>query len=172
MIHVTQIHSPLGTLLAMAEPEGIVRLDFLDEKLDEEGLRIRTIKSAPEDEISVQRNTLLDDLGRQLAAYFSGKRKHFDVPLYLHGTTFQRQVWDALLTIPYGSTISYGQLAIKVGRTSPGQSRAVANANARNPIAIIVPCHRVIGSDNSLTGYAGGIWRKQALLVLEGTRLL
>jgi O-6-methylguanine DNA methyltransferase len=90
----------------------------------------------------------------------------------LHGTTFQRQVWDALLTIPYGSTISYGQLAIKVGRTSPGQSRAVANANARNPIAIIVPCHRVIGSDNSLTGYAGGIWRKQALLVLEGARLL
>lgn len=172
MIHLTQFHSPLGTLLAMAQPEGIVRLDFLDEKLDEDGLRTKALKCASQDEISLQRIPLLDDLGRQLAAFFSGKRRHFDVPLCLHGTTFQRQVWDALLTIPYGSTISYGQLAVKVGRTSAGQSRAVANANARNPIAIIVPCHRVIGSDDSLTGYAGGIWRKQALLVLEGARLL
>lgn len=172
MIHVTQFHSPLGTLLVMATKEGIVRLDFFDEKLDEDGMRSKARKNVQEDEISLQRIPLLDDLGKQLAAYFSGKRRHFDIPLCLNGTTFQRQVWDALLTIPYGSTISYGQLAVKVGRTSPGQSRAVANANARNPIAIIVPCHRVIGSDDSLTGYAGGIWRKQALLVLEGARLL
>jgi O-6-methylguanine DNA methyltransferase len=172
MIHVTQFHSPLGTILAMAKTEGIVRLDFLDEKLDEDGMRSKARKDGDEDKTSLQRIPLLDDLGKQLAAYFSGKRRHFDVPLCVNGTTFQRQVWDALLTIPYGSTISYVQLAVKIGRTSPGQSRAVANANARNPVAIIVPCHRVIGSDDSLTGYAGGIWRKQALLVLEGARLL
>jgi O-6-methylguanine DNA methyltransferase len=171
MINFTQFSSPLGTLFAAVESDGIIRLDFMEERLDDTDLLSKAKKIVAHDDISMQRNSLLDDLGKQLAAYFSGKRRHFDLPLLFHGTTFQRQVWDALLTIPYGSTISYSQLAVKVGRTSPGQSRAVANANARNPIAIIVPCHRVIGIDNSLTGYAGGLWRKQALLVLEGASL-
>ncbi len=171
MNHITQFHCPLGTLFAVAEPEGIVRLDFLDNPLDEDGLRSLAIKHGITDEISFERDALLDELDKQLRRYFQGKRKHFDLPLALHGTTFQRQVWDALLTIPFGTTISYGQLAVKVGRSSTESSRAVANANARNPIAILVPCHRVIGADGSLTGYAGGVWRKQALLTLEGVGL-
>ncbi len=171
MNHITQFHCPLGTLFAIAEQEGILRLDFLDNPLDEDGLRELAIQHGLTDEISFERDALLEELGKQLGRYFQGKRRHFDLPLLLRGTTFQRLVWDALLTIPYGSTISYGQLAAKVGRDSADSSRAVANANARNPIAILVPCHRVIGADGSLTGYAGGIWRKQALLTLEGVGL-
>jgi len=171
MNRITQFHCPLGTLFAIAEQEGIVRLDFLDNPLDEDGLRALAIHHGLTNEISFERDALLEELGKQLARYFQGKRRQFDMPLLLRGTTFQRQVWDALLTIPYGTTISYGQLATKVGRSSAESSRAVANANARNPIAILVPCHRVIGADGSLTGYAGGIWRKQALLTLEGVGL-
>lgn len=171
MNHITQFHCPLGTLFAIAEPGGITRLDFLDNPLDEDELRERTIQQGITDEISFERNALLDELFKQVARYFQGKHRHFDLPLLLHGTTFQRKVWDALLTIPYGTTITYGQLAVKVGRSSAESSRAVANANARNPIAILVPCHRVIGADGSLTGYAGGVWRKQALLTLEGVGL-
>ncbi len=171
MIHITQFHCPLGTLYAIVEQEGIVRLDFLNNPLDEEGLRALAIQHGLTDEVSFERDALLDDLVKQVGRYFQGKRRHFDLPLLLRGTTFQRQVWDALMTIPYGTTISYGQLAVKVGRSSAESSRAVANANARNPIAILVPCHRVIGANGSLTGYAGGIWRKQALLTLEGVGL-
>ncbi len=101
----------------------------------------------------------------QLAAYFAGHLTVFDLPLALHGTAFQRQVWEALLTIPYGSTTSYGQLAQQLG--NPNGSRAVGLANGRNPISIIVPCHRVIGSDGKLTGYGGGLPRKAALLDFE-----
>ncbi|MBW6474655.1 MAG: methylated-DNA--[protein]-cysteine S-methyltransferase [Anaerolineaceae bacterium] len=171
MNHITQFQCPLGTLFAIAEQEGIVRLDFLDNPLDEDEQRALATKQGITDNISFERNALLDELVKQIARYFQGKRRHFDLPLLLRGTTFQRQVWDALLTIPYGTTISYGQLAVKVGRSSAESSRAVANANARNPIAILVPCHRVIGADGSLTGYAGGLWRKQALLTLEGVGL-
>ena len=171
MNHITQFHCPLGTLFAIAEQDGIVRLGFLDNPLDKDGLRALAIQHGITGEISLERDVLLEDLGKQLGRYFQGKRRQFDLPLVLHGTTFQREVWDALLTIPYGTTISYGQLATKVGRSSAESSRAVANANARNPIAILVPCHRVIGADGSLTGYAGGLWRKQALLTLEGVGL-
>jgi methylated-DNA-[protein]-cysteine S-methyltransferase len=101
----------------------------------------------------------------QLAAYFAGGRTVFDVDLELAGTDFQRRVWAALQTIPYGETRSYGQLAQQVG--APSASRAVGLANGRNPISIIVPCHRVIGANGSLTGYGGGIDRKRTLLDLE-----
>jgi O-6-methylguanine DNA methyltransferase len=158
-------------MYAIAEQAGIVRLDFLDNPLDEDGLRALAIHHGIMDEISLERDALLEELVKQIGRYFQGKRRHFDLPLLLRGTTFQREVWDALLTIPYGTTISYGQLATKVGRSSAESSRAVANANAHNPIAILVPCHRVIGADGSLTGYAGGLWRKQALLTLEGVGL-
>jgi len=171
MIYITQFHCPLGTMYAIAEQAGIVRLDFLDNPLDEDGLRALAIHHGIMDEISLERDALLEELVKQIGRYFQGKRRHFDLPLLLRGTTFQREVWDALLTIPYGTTISYGQLATKVGRSSAESSRAVANANAHNPIAILVPCHRVIGADGSLTGYAGGLWRKQALLTLEGVGL-
>lgn len=101
----------------------------------------------------------------QLAAYFAGQRTEFDLALNPYGTEFQRRVWAALRTIPYGETRSYSQIAVQIG--SPGAARAVGLANGRNPIAIIVPCHRVIGSSGSLTGYAGGIDRKMQLLALE-----
>ncbi|AQU65771.1 methylated-DNA--[protein]-cysteine S-methyltransferase [Streptomyces niveus] len=102
----------------------------------------------------------------QLDEYFAGERTEFDVPLRLNGTPFQRGVWEQLLAIPYGETRSYGQLADALGKS--GASRAVGLANGKNPVSIIVPCHRVIGSTGSLTGYGGGLDRKQRLLAFEG----
>ncbi|MDQ1322229.1 MAG: Methylated-DNA--protein-cysteine methyltransferase [Actinomycetota bacterium] len=109
------------------------------------------------------------DTVEQLSAYFAGELMEFDVDLALSGTEFQRKVWAALRTIPYGQTCSYGQIAEQIG--SPGGSRAVGLANGRNPVAIIVPCHRVIGSGGAITGYGGGICRKRALLDLERSRI-
>ena len=108
------------------------------------------------------------DAAAQLSAYFAGELTDFDLPLELLGTEFQRRVWAALRTIPYGETRSYGQIAEQIG--SRGASRAVGLANGRNPIGIIVPCHRVIGSTGGMTGYGGGIDRKRALLALEKSR--
>lgn len=102
---------------------------------------------------------------RQLDAYFAGELREFDLPLHLAGTTFQRTVWAQLLLIPYGETRTYGELAGALG--NPGASRAVGLANGRNPVGIIVPCHRVIGASGSLTGYGGGLDRKQRLLAFE-----
>lgn len=104
-------------------------------------------------------------VAQQLSEYFSGKRKVFDVPLALEGTDFQMKVWKALLSIPYGETCSYKQIAEKVG--CPKGCRAVGMANNKNPIGIIIPCHRVVGADGGLTGYAGGLNMKQKLLMLE-----
>jgi len=102
----------------------------------------------------------------QIEEYFGGKRRSFDLPLNPRGTPFQKSVWAALVEIPFGETRSYGQLAVQLG--NPGASRAVGRANATNPISIIVPCHRVIGSAGALTGYAGGLSIKEKLLALEG----
>jgi len=103
---------------------------------------------------------------RQLSEYFEGTRREFDLPLRLQGTAFQQRVWRQLTEIPYGQTWSYGQLAKRIDK--PSASRAVGLANGRNPISILVPCHRVIGADGSLTGYGGGLERKQWLLAHEG----
>ncbi|HVG25310.1 MAG TPA: methylated-DNA--[protein]-cysteine S-methyltransferase [Thermoanaerobaculia bacterium] len=111
----------------------------------------------------------LDDLTTQLRDYFSGKRKAFDFPLAPKGTEFQLAVWNALLEIPYGDTVTYAELARRIGR--PSAVRAVGAANGANPIPVIIPCHRVIGSNGTLTGYGGGVERKQWLLALEGRRL-
>lgn len=105
----------------------------------------------------------------QLNEYFAGRREAFDLPLNLAGTEFQLAVWNELLRVPYGTTITYGELARRIGR--PSAVRAVGAANGANPIPVIVPCHRVIGSNGTLTGYGGGIARKQWLLALEGRRL-
>ena len=104
----------------------------------------------------------------QLDEYFAGARREFDVPLLFTGTDFQQKVWNALLAIPYGQTVSYGDMARQIGR--PGAVRAVANANGANAISIFVPCHRVIGSNGTLTGYAGGLEAKEFLLKLENAR--
>jgi methylated-DNA-[protein]-cysteine S-methyltransferase len=108
------------------------------------------------------------DAVEQLESYFAGERFEFDLELELVGTPFQRRVWEALLTIPYGETRSYGEIAVQIG--SPGAFRAVGLANGHNPIGIIVPCHRVIGANGSLTGYGGGLDRKRVLLALEKSR--
>ena len=109
---------------------------------------------------------VLVETGRQLAAYFAGDLKHFDLPLAPAGSDFQQRVWKELQTIDYGETASYGQIALRLGMTNAA-SRAVGLANGRNPIPIVIPCHRVIGANGTLTGYAGGLERKQTLLELE-----
>lgn len=108
---------------------------------------------------------LFERAAAQLTEYFAGQRRVFDLPLSCHGTPFQRSVWSALLEIPYGETVTYGELAQQLGK--PAASRAVGLANGKNPISIIVPCHRVIGSTGSLTGYGGGLERKRYLLDFE-----
>lgn len=107
-----------------------------------------------------------EEAAEQFAEYFAGRRTDFTLPLHLEGTDFQRQVWEGLRTIPYGDTWSYAELTAAIGR-GPDRIRAVGSANGRNPISIVVPCHRVIGSDGSLTGYGGGLERKRFLLELE-----
>lgn len=111
--------------------------------------------------------SVFDDAVIQLRQYFAGDRRDFDLELDLVGTSFQRKVWEALLTIPYGETRSYGEIARQIG--APGAFRAVGLANGHNPIGIIVPCHRVIGANGSLTGYGGGLDRKRMLLGMERT---
>ena len=110
---------------------------------------------------------VLAEARRQLLAYFAGERTTFDLPLAARGTAFQRRVWDALIAIPYGTTRTYGQIAAEVG--APGAARAVGAANHDNSIAIVVPCHRVVGANGTLVGYAGGLDQKRALLDLEAT---
>jgi methylated-DNA-[protein]-cysteine S-methyltransferase len=112
-------------------------------------------------------SAVLAEAQRQLTEYFAGERRAFDLPLRPAGTEFQRRVWEVLATIPWGTTTTYGAIAARLG-LPPGASRAVGAANGANPIAIVLPCHRVLGSDGRLTGYAGGLERKAALLRLEG----
>jgi len=148
--------SPLGEVLIVADEAGLTGLHFVDQQ------------HFPKDTGHWQLNPaqpVLVAARRQLEEYFAGQRRHFDLPLAPRGTAFQREVWQALTAIPYGATTSYGALAASLGR--PSASRAVGAANGRNPLGIIVPCHRVIGSAGALTGYAGGLERKQALLALE-----
>lgn len=120
-----------------------------------------------EAEKETETNPVLDLAEQQLTEYFSGKRKSFDLPLSPEGTNFQKSVWEQLRKIPFGQTITYGEQARRLGK--PSASRAVGAANGKNPIGIIVPCHRVIGASGSLTGFAGGLDAKKKLLQLEGT---
>lgn len=110
---------------------------------------------------------VLSEAVEQLTEYFDGRRRTFELPLHPHGTPFDHQVWDVVRSIPYGSTMTYGDIARRLG--DPGSSRAVGHANARNPLPIVVPCHRVVGVSGRLTGYAGGVHRKRALLELEAS---
>lgn len=142
---------PIGSLGIAADGDGICAVFF------------KGTRSFPG---AVNQSTpLLEQARRELDEYFSGTRREFDLPLSLHGTPFQKSVWRELLRIPYGQTATYGELAERIG--NPKACRAVGMANNRNPIVIIVPCHRVIGADGSLTGYAGGLDVKQKLLELE-----
>jgi methylated-DNA-[protein]-cysteine S-methyltransferase len=156
MTYYTHVESPLGKLLMTSDGENMTGLSMPDQK------------HAPEINPEWTKDAAVPIFSRataQLGEYFSGQRTNFDLPLALQGTDFQRSVWAALRTIPFGSTLSYSDLALRVGNARA--VRAVGLANGRNPIAVIVPCHRVIGVDGSLTGYAGGLDRKQRLLSLE-----
>lgn len=139
-------------------------------RLDSDGLALTGIHLRAEGQAGrPPRVGVLAETARQLAAYFSRRLRRFDLPLAPAGTPFQLRVWKALCEIPYGETWTYGQLAERVGR--PSAVRAVGAANGRNPIPIVIPCHRVIGSDGRLVGFGGGIPMKQALLTLERARL-
>ena len=163
IIQVTRILTPLGPMLAGATEKGICLLEFVDRKMIETQLnRIRKIFKA---ELISGKSKYFKELSKQITEYFEGKRKKFDILLAIDGTDFQMKTWKALLKIPYGKTVSYEHQAKVIG--NPKAVRAVAKANGDNRISIIVPCHRVIGKDGSLTGYGGGIWRKQYLLDLE-----
>lgn len=151
----TELSSPLGPLLLTADDQGLTGLTMQGPDL----------LAVPPDRGAVAGDAPFADAHEQLDAYFAGELHVFDVPLHAAGTPFQREVWAALRTIPYGEVRSYRQIAEQIGR--PTASRAVGAANARNPISVIVPCHRVIGSSGLLTGYAWGVDRKRALLDLE-----
>jgi methylated-DNA-[protein]-cysteine S-methyltransferase len=150
------MQSPVQTLLLTSDGTALTGLYLLDNDAAPE------IKS---DWVCSEDAAPFAEAKRQLAAYFNGELKAFDLPLHMQGTPFQQRVWKALQDIPYGSTISYGELARRVG--NPNASRAVGLANGRNPISLIMPCHRVIGANGKLTGYSGGLSRKEALLALE-----
>ncbi len=146
----TTVDSPVGPLVLTSDGTSLTRLLF---------------DARPEPTWSTERCAVLDRATRQLAEYFAGERTSFDLPLAPVGTPFQLTTWSALRDIPYAETINYGQLALRVGNAKA--SRAVGLANGRNPISIVVPCHRVIGANGSLTGYGGGLDRKRLLLDLE-----
>lgn len=151
---VTWISSPVGTLKLAEENGMITELQF--EEWDGKTPKTET--------------KLLSRAREELREYFAGQRREFTLPLAPKGTEFQRRVWEALLTIPYGETRSYGEIAALIG--SSKASRAVGSANHRNPISIFIPCHRVIGADGSLTGYGGGLEVKRALLAIERKAIL
>lgn len=150
----------MTNILTVSTPLGDMTLAEQDGKLKE--LRL---KACAQDGELEQETPLLKQAARELREYFAGTRKAFTVPLEPEGTAFQRAVWDALLTIPYGQTLSYGGVAAKINK--PKASRAVGMANNKNPLPIFIPCHRVIGADGKLVGYGGGINIKEALLKLE-----
>ena len=157
MIRYTRIRTPLGTLLATAEGDTLTGLYF------EGG---RHAPEASNEWTEDPSSPPLAACAKQVADYLEGKRTDFRLPLAPTGTTFQQRVWKEIARIPYGKTITYAELAKRAG--SPGSARAAGAATGRNPLSIIVPCHRVVGTSGSLTGYAGGLDRKARLLRLEG----
>jgi methylated-DNA-[protein]-cysteine S-methyltransferase len=159
MTTYTPIHSPLGQLLLTSREGQLSGLTFADRP---------HARIAPgwvrQDDADIFAQT-----ARQLEEYASGERERFDLPLSLSGTPFQLLVWNAINAIPFGQTITYGELAQRIGR-SPKDARAVGTATGQNPVCWIVPCHRVVGKSGALTGYAGGVTRKNALLEFEGAK--
>jgi AraC family transcriptional regulator, regulatory protein of adaptative response / methylated-DNA-[protein]-cysteine methyltransferase len=163
LIVITRILTPLGPMLAGATERGICLLEFVDRRMLETQLsRLKQLFNA---ELIPGSSSHFDELNKQLSEYFERRRQKFTVLLDMAGTAFQKKVWSALQTIPYGSTRSYKEQAEIIGQ--PEAVRAVAKANGDNRIAIIIPCHRVIGANGKLVGYGGGLWRKQYLLNLE-----
>lgn len=156
-----EMNSPVGKLTIISSHEGLHAILWdIDRKNSECEKIINSFRKSKKEKIIVQTK-------KQLSQYFEGKRKIFDLPLVMNGTGFQMQVWHQLLKIPYGTTISYGEQAERMG--DKNKARAVGMANALNPISIVIPCHRVIGSNGDLTGFGGGLNKKAHLLELEQT---
>jgi methylated-DNA-[protein]-cysteine S-methyltransferase len=160
---------PACRSMSLSNPTDVGRLDTplgpIEVSVNEDGAVVR-VSFAEDDATAAGTTDMVFAVAvRQLEEYFSGERRSFDLELEPEGSDFEKQVWKKLLLIPYGATTTYGEIACKLG--DPGASRAVGLANARNPIAIIIPCHRVIGADGDLTGYAGGMHRKRWLLAHE-----
>lgn len=164
VIKIKHYESPCGELLLGSFGDKLCLCDWQVEKhRDHVDRRLKRMLNA---EFEKGTSEVVEKAERQLDEFFAGKRSTFDVPLLFVGTDFQKTVWNFLLSIPFGKTISYGEMANQIGK--PKAVRAVANANGANSISIFAPCHRVIGSDNSLTGYGGGLVAKRLLLELEG----
>lgn len=164
MIYKTHYDSPLGGMLLSVDDKGLTGLWFDGQKYFAYGL-------TDQETCEEQENTILTETKRWLDIYFSGKEPDFDLPISLSGTDFQKKVWGILCTIPYGKTMTYGQIAAQLAAEQGAahmSAQAVGGAVGHNPLSIIVPCHRVVGTNGSLTGYAGGIDRKIKLLTLEG----
>lgn len=157
------LDTPLGGMIAIADIKALHLLEFVDRKALPAGLR--RLSGLVNGRIGLGRTPVTDQVEAELAAFFAGKAAHLDVPVHLVGTPFQQRVWQELQAIPAGQTRSYGQIAAAIGQ--PSAVRAVAGANGANRLALVVPCHRVIGADGTLTGYAGGLWRKEKLIALE-----
>ena len=162
----TSYHSPIGALEIRATAAAVTAVEYVEDRPVADAIRSAPA-AAPAGALP-----LLEEVQRQLAAYFAGSLRCFDLPLALEGTPFQRQVWRQLLSVGYGETASYGAIAAAID--NPKAVRAVGAANGRNPVAIIVPCHRIIGSGGraKMTGYGGGLWRKEWLLRHEGVLLV
>jgi methylated-DNA-[protein]-cysteine S-methyltransferase len=154
------MNSPVGRLTLVATDEGLAAILWENDRPN----RVRVSVDTEDNE-----HPVLGETERQLTEYFAGRRQAFSVKLDVAGTAFQRKVWNALLTIPFGETRSYGQIARQIG--SPRAVRAVGAANGRNPVSIIAPCHRVIGATGKLTGFAGGLDTNARLLALEGEKI-
>ena len=150
------LDTPIGELTLLASDDGLTHVLFADQAPADVGLDAEDIEEGS------AADPVLDATASQLAEYFDGERRTFDIPLDLGGTSFQREAWTALADVPYGETRSYAEQAESIGR--PGAFRAVGAANGRNPVPIVLPCHRIVGADGSLTGFGGGLAVKEQLL--------
>lgn len=162
-LQASWIDTPLGAMVAVADRAHLYLLEFVGRKAPSSELK--ALMADAKGDIGVGRTDPIDLAERELDAFFSGRSTRFTVPLASGGTAFEARVWDLLRTIPAGETRSYGDLARMIGK--PSATRAVARANGKNRIALMIPCHRVIGADGSLTGYGGGLWRKERLIAIE-----
>lgn len=166
VVRVDRLSTPLGPMLVGATDEALCLLEFVDRRALP--TQVRRLRQGLRATFVPGRTEVIARTEQQIGAYFAGQRRNFCLPLAMPGTAFQQRVWQELQRIPYGETQSYAQLAQRVGR--PAAVRAVGTTNGLNALAIVVPCHRVVGADGRLTGYGGGLWRKQRLLELEGAR--
>jgi AraC family transcriptional regulator of adaptative response/methylated-DNA-[protein]-cysteine methyltransferase len=165
-IVVTWLETPLGPMVAGANRDGVCLLEFTDRRMLE--TQFVTVRTRFRSSVVPGTNEHLERLKHELSTYFAAQLIRFSIPLVYPGTPFEQRVWNELLSIPYGQTRSYEELADAVG--VPGAARAVGAANGRNRISIVIPCHRVINKNGELSGYGGGVWRKRLLLESERTR--